>query len=229
MNNNETNSEKKLLPYITAFFVGSLIISNILATKMVAIGPFVFDGGTMLFPFSYVVSDVLAEVYGFKQTWKVILFGFLIMLFVNMNILFISVLPAESSWTFQQSYENILLQMPRITLGSVCGYLAGNYSNSVFLSLIKVKMEGKFLFIRTIGSSIVGEFLDSLVFVTIAFFGLYDVHVLLVMVLSNYVFKLVIEIVCTPITYKVIGFVKEKEQLDTYDYQVSYNPFTLKK
>lgn len=222
------NSEKKLLPYITGFFVGSLIISNILAVKMVAIGPFVFDGGTLLFPFSYIISDVLAEVYGFKQTWKVVIFGFLMILFVNMNIMIIASLPAESSWGLQQAYDSILMQVPRITLGSACGYLAGNYSNSVFLSLIKIKTKGKFLFLRTIGSTLIGELLDSFVFVAIAFFGLYDIKVLLIMALSNYAFKTAIEIVFTPITYKVVAAVKQKEQLDTYDYDVNYNPFGLK-
>ena len=206
------NSEKKLLPYITGFFVGSLIISNILAVKMVAIGPFVFDGGTLLFPFSYIISDVLAEV----------------ILFVNMNIMIIAFLPAESSWGLQQAYDSILMQVPRITLGSACGYLAGNYSNSVFLSLIKIKTKGKFLFLRTIGSTLIGELLDSFVFVAIAFFGLYDIKVLLIMALSNYAFKTAIEIVFTPITYKVVAAVKQKEQLDTYDYDVNYNPFGLK-
>lgn len=219
------SSEKKLLPYITGFFVCTLIISNILATKMVRIASFVFDGGTLLFPFSYIVSDVLAEVYGFKQTWKVILFGFLIMLFVNVNIYIISILPAESSWLFQSDYENILLQLPRISVGSFCGYLLGNYSNAVFLSVLKRKTNGRYLFLRTIGSTLIGEFLDSSVFVAIAFLGLYDIRVLLVMAFSNYIFKTVIEIIFTPITYKVVAYVKEKEKLDTYDHKVDYNPF----
>ena len=120
------------------------------------------------------------------------------------------------------------MQVPRITLGSACGYLAGNYSNSVFLSLIKIKTKGKFLFLRTIGSTLIGELLDSFVFVAIAFFGLYDIKVLLIMALSNYAFKTAIEIVFTPITYKVVATVKQKEQLDTYDYDVNYNPFGLK-
>lgn len=223
------DSEKKLLPYITAFFVGALIISNILATKMVALGPFVFDGGTLLFPFSYIVSDLLAEVYGFKQTWKVILFGFLMMLFVNLNIYLISVLPAESSWGFQSSYENILLQLPRITLGSIAGYLSGSYSNAVLLSKIKVKTKGRFLFLRTIGSTLIGELLDSVIFVMVAFLGLYDVKVLVVMALSNYAFKTLIEIIFTPITYILANFVKEKEDLDVYDYNVNYSPFNITK
>ncbi|MEL3908498.1 MAG: queuosine precursor transporter [Treponemataceae bacterium] len=221
------NSEKKLLPYITAFFVGVLIISNILATKMIAFGPFVFDGGTLLFPFSYIVSDLLAEVYGFKQTWKVIVFGFLMMLFVNLNIYLISILPAEKSWAFQSAYENILLQLPRITLGSITGYLIGSYSNAVLLSKIKVKTKGRFLFLRTITSTLLGEFLDSVIFVMIAFLGLYDIKVLIVMALSNYAFKTLIEILFTPITYKLVNFVKEKEELDVFDYDLNYSPFNF--
>lgn len=229
MENKIKTSEKKLLPYITGFFVCTLIISNILATKMVAVGPFVFDGGTLIFPFSYIISDLLAEVYGFRQTWKIIVFGFIITIFVNLNILLISILPAEPSWHFQKDFDNILLQMPRITLGSIFGYLAGNYSNSVFLSVIKVKTEGRFLFIRTIGSTLVGEFLDSFIFVVIAFLGLYNFKILLVMAFSNYAFKTFIEVIFTPLTYKVVNFVKSKENLDTYDYNVSYNPFLKKR
>lgn len=222
------HSEKKLLPYMSGFFICTLIISNILAAKMVALGPFVFDGGTLLFPFSYIVSDLLSEVYGFKQAWKITLFGFVIMLFVNLNIFIISALPAESSWIYQNAFEDILLQMPRITLGSMCGYLVGNYTNSVSLSRIKIKTKGKFLFLRTIGSTLIGEFLDSLIFVMIAFAGIYDLKVLIVMILSNYAFKTCIEIICTPLTYKVIAVVKAKENCDTYDYDVNYNPFSLK-
>lgn len=228
MENTPPSAEKRLLPYISGFFICTLIISNILATKMIGLGPFVFDGGTLLFPFSYIVADLLSEVYGFKQTWRLTVFGFFIILFVNLNIFLISILPAASGWQMQEAFDGILMQMPRITLASVCGYLAGNYSNSAVLSVLKTKMKGRLLFVRTIGSTLVGELLDSSIFVFIAFWGLYQTKTLTVMALSNYAFKVAIEVVFTPITYKVIAFVKAHENIDTYDYDTDYNPFSLR-
>ncbi|MGP1593978.1 MAG: queuosine precursor transporter [Treponema sp.] len=216
--------KKNFLPVLSGLFVGVLVLSNILAAKMVQIGPFVFDGGTLLFPFSYIFGDVLAEVYGYKDTRKVIWTGFVTLLFMTFNIWIIGILPAESSWGLQEDFNNILLQMPRISAGSICGYFIGSYSNAAILSKMKVITSGKHLWMRTIGSTIVGELLDSVVFVFIAFAGLYPVSVLTAMALSNYLFKTVIEVVFTPITYLVVNFFKKYEHQDTYDYDVSYNP-----
>ncbi|UTC67359.1 MULTISPECIES: queuosine precursor transporter [unclassified Treponema] len=223
---NESDPIKKtnFLPVISGLFVGILVLSNILAAKMVEIGPFVFDGGTLLFPFSYIFGDVLAEVYGYKASRKVIWTGFFMLLIMSLNIWLVSVLPAEAEWVFQKDFDNILLQMPRISAGSLCGYFVGEYSNSVVLSKLKVITKGKHLWLRTIGSTLVGQLLDSIVFVVIAFLGLYSLNVLIVMIFSNYLFKTFIEVIFTPLTYKVISFVKKHEQIDVYDYDVSYNP-----
>ncbi|EFW36466.1 queuosine precursor transporter [Treponema phagedenis] len=217
--------KKNFLPVISGLFVGILLLSNILASKMVQLGPFVFDGGTLLFPFSYIFGDVLAEVYGYKDSRKVIWTGFIMLVFMSANIWLVSVLPAEQEWTFQKDFKNILLQMPRIMLGSAFGYFIGEYSNSVVLSKMKVATRGRHLWARTIGSTLVGELLDSVIFVTIAFAGVYSFTVLAIMAFSNYIFKTAIEVVFTPITYKVIDFVKKHEDLDVYDYDVSYSPF----
>jgi len=216
--------KKHFLPVISGFFIGVLVLSNILAVKMVKIGPFVFDGGTLLFPFSYIFGDVLTEVYGYRDMRKVIWTGFVVLIFMVCNIRLISILPAEGSWTLQNDFNNILLQMPRISVGSICGYFIGSYSNSVVLSKMKVLTGGKYLWIRTIGSTLVGELLDSIVFVAIAFSGLYAPSVLIVMTFSNYLFKTVIEVVCTPFTYMVVNFFKKHEHTDTFDYDVRYNP-----
>ncbi|MGP1576140.1 MAG: queuosine precursor transporter [Treponema sp.] len=216
--------KKNFLPVLSGLFVGVLVLSNILAAKMVQIGPFVFDGGTLLFPFSYIFGDVLAEVYGYKDTRKVIWTGFVTLLFMTFNIWIIGSMPAEGSWELQEDFNNILLQMPRISAGSICGYFIGSYSNAAVLSKMKVLTSGKHLWMRTIGSTIVGELLDSVVFVLIAFAGLYPAAVLTAMALSNYLFKTVIEIVFTPITYLIVNFFKKYEHQDTYDYNVSYNP-----
>lgn len=224
----ENQNKGKLLPIITGIFVGVLLLSNILATKMVQLGPFVFDGGTLLFPLSYIFGDVLTEVYGYKASRKVIWTGFFMLILASFNIWVIGLLPAESSWTFQKSYNDILTQVPRIVLASLLGFFSGEFSNSFVLSKMKIFTKGKYLWMRTIGSTIVGEFLDSIIFVFIAFLGLYPLAVLVTMILSNYLFKTCIEVVFTPITYKIIHFIKVKEKIDVYDNDVKYNPFYIK-
>jgi uncharacterized integral membrane protein (TIGR00697 family) len=220
-------SKKDFLPVITGLFVGVLILSNILASKMVQIGPFVFDGGTLLFPLSYIFGDVLTEVYGYKNSRKVIWTGLAMLILMAVNIWIIGALPHEASWTLQEDFNNILMLMPRIVLASIIAYFAGEYSNSVILSFLKVKTGGKHLWTRTIGSTLVGEFLDSVLFVAIAFAGIYPNEVLVVMALSNYLFKTAIEVLFTPITYAVVGFFKKHERSDVYDYGEHYNPLPL--
>jgi len=216
--------KKDFLPVITGLFVGVLILSNILASKMVQLGPFVFDGGTLLFPLSYIFGDVLTEVYGYKNSRKVIWTGLAMLALMAFNVWFIGLLPHEPNWALQEDYNNILMMMPRIVLASVIAYFAGEYSNSVVLSALKVKTAGKYLWMRTIGSTVVGEFLDSALFVVIAFAGIYPTGVLIVMALSNYLFKTAIEVAFTPITYAVVRFVKKRDNCDAYDVGERYNP-----
>ncbi|MDD5650445.1 MAG: queuosine precursor transporter [Candidatus Nanoarchaeia archaeon] len=220
--------KEKLLPIITGIFVGVLILSNILASKMIQLGPFVFDGGTLLFPLSYIFGDVLTEVYGYKASRKVIWTGFFMIILMSINIWIIGILPAEETWIYQNDYNNILMLVPRIVLASLIGYFSGEFSNSFILSKIKIFTKGKYLWIRTIGSTLIGELLDSIIFVFIAFLGIYSINILLIMIFSNYLFKTVIEIIFTPITYKIIKYVKIKEGIDIYDYNINYNPFSLK-
>jgi uncharacterized integral membrane protein (TIGR00697 family) len=224
-----TPGAKSVLPVITGLFVGVLILSNVLAAKMIQLGPFVFDGGTLLFPLSYIFGDVLTEVYGYKTSRKVIWTGLSMLVLMSLNIWLIGSLPAEPSWKLQGAYDSILAIVPRIALASVVGYFAGEYSNSVVLSRVKVAMKGRHLWMRTIGSTLVGELLDTLIFVLIAFAGLYPARALVAMLLSNYLFKCAIEIVFTPITYRVVAFVKDREALDAYDYGERYNPLPAAK
>ena len=216
--------DTKYLPVLAGIFTGILVLSNILASKIVQIGPFVFDGGTLLFPLSYIFGDVLTEVYGYRQSRKVIWTGFAMLFVMTINIWIVGALPSEPSWTLQEAYNSLLLLMPRIALASIIGYFAGEYSNSVVLSKLKVRMQGRYLWVRTISSTLVGEALDSFLFVFIAFAGLYDIGILIVMALSNYVFKTAIEICFTPLTYLATNGIKKAEGIDTYDYDVKYNP-----
>ncbi|OHD15816.1 MAG: transporter [Spirochaetes bacterium GWD1_61_31] len=216
--------KKNFLPVLSGLFVGVLVISNILATKMVQLGPFVFDGGTLLFPLSYIFGDVLTEVYGYKDSRKVIWTGLLMLVLMSANTWLIGVLPAEPSWPFQADFDHLLLPLPRIALASIVAYFAGEYSNSVVLSRLKIRFKGRYLWVRTIGSTLVGQALDTLLFVLIAFYGLYPLPVLIAMVLSNYLFKTTIEAAFTPLTYLAVGAVKKAEHSDAYDYGEHYNP-----
>lgn len=222
---NQLRETQDLLPCISGLFVGVLLLSNILSSKMISLWGFSFDGGTLLFPLSYIFGDVLTEVYGYKASRRVIWTGFAMLLIMSINIYMISSLPRHEAWSMQKDFDNILLQMPRLAVASLVAYFIGEYTNSVFLSKLKVITKGKYLWMRTIGSTLVGEGLDSILFVLIAFLGVYSIDVLLNIMLSNYLFKTLIEVVFTPITYKIISFVKQKENLDTYDYNIQYNPF----
>jgi uncharacterized integral membrane protein (TIGR00697 family) len=219
-----TTDRARLLPVLSGLFVGVLVLSNVLAAKMVRLGPFVFDGGTLLFPLSYIFGDVLTEVYGYKASRKVIWTGLAMLAAMSLNIWLIGILPAEPSWELQAAYDSLLAQVPRIALASVLGYFAGEWSNSVVLSRMKVLTKGRWLWARTIGSTLVGELADTLIFVLVAFAGAYGTPVLIAMILSNYLFKCSIEAAFTPVTYKVVGFVKRSEGADVYDEGVSYNP-----
>ena len=223
-----SEARAKLLPVISGLFVGVLVLSNILAAKMVRLGPFVFDGGTLLFPLSYIFGDVLTEVYGYKASRKVIWTGLAMLCVMSLNIWLIGALPGDPSWTLQKSYDDILSSVPRIALASILGYFAGEWSNSVVLSRMKLLTKGRWLWTRTIGSTHVGELVDTLIFVTVAFAGTYPTRVLVAMLLSNYLFKCSIEAAFTPLTYAVVSRVKKSEGTDAYDYGVKYNPLPLK-
>ena len=218
------NDSTKLLAVITGLFVGILMLSNILAVKMVQIGPFIFGGGTLLFPLSYIFGDILTEVYGYKATRKVIWTGFVMLVIMALNIVVIGILPAEPTWTFQEAYDLILTPIPRIIVASIIAYFIGEYVNAVVLSKMKIWTKGKMLWTRTIGSTLVGQFLDSFVFVFIAFAGIYNMKILLIMAFSNYAFKTSIEVFFTPVTYKAVSYVKKIENIDIYDYEETYNP-----
>jgi uncharacterized integral membrane protein (TIGR00697 family) len=144
------------------------------------------------------------------------------------NIWLVGLLPAEASWGMQGAYDALLLQVPRIVVASILGYFVGEYSNSVVLSVMKVFTKGRYLWTRTIASTLVGELLDSVLFVAIAFAGLYPAGVLVTMIFSNYAFKTLIEVAFTPLTYRVVRFVKKAESADAYDFHEKYNPLPLR-
>ncbi|MFA6520320.1 MAG: queuosine precursor transporter [Candidatus Paceibacterota bacterium] len=215
----------KYLGAISVFFVSVLLISNVASTKIVDLKWFVFDGGTLLFPLSYIFGDILTEVYGYRKTRSVIWLGFFMALLMSIVFIVIGKLPPASDWGNQAAYDAILGLTPRLVLASLIAYFAGSFSNSFILAKMKIKTEGKWLWMRTIGSTLVGELVDSALFILIAFSGILPNALLLTLIISNYIFKTAIEILFTPVTYKVVNFLKKKEGEDYYDKDTDFNPF----
>ena len=218
----------KYLGTISVFFVSVLLISNVASSKIVDLKWFTFDGGTLLFPLSYIFGDILTEVYGYKNSRSVIWMGFFMALLMSVIFIIVGKLPAASGWNNQVAYDAILGLTPRIVCASLIAYFFGEFSNSFVLAKMKILTKGKWLWTRTIGSTVVGELVDSTLFIMVAFFGILPGTLLLTLIISNYLFKTAVEILFTPITYKVIKFLKIKESEDYYDINTNFNPFTTK-
>ncbi|MFH1587623.1 MAG: queuosine precursor transporter [Candidatus Diapherotrites archaeon] len=219
--------EFKFFAIITGLFVAVLLISNLASTKILDLGIFVFDGGTLLFPLSYIFGDILTEVYGYKNARKVIWTGFVSAILMAVVFAVVGYLPAAEGWINQAAYDAILGMVPRIVIASLIAYFAGEFSNSYVLAKMKIKTKGKMLWARTIGSTIVGEGVDTILFATIAFFGTLPIETFIALVVSNYIFKVGIEVLFTPLTYKIVGFLKRIEGVDCYDYKTNFSPFKL--
>ena len=235
VNNRKVTPEKmekhrtyRHLDTITAFFVAVLLISNVASTKILDLGIFTFDGGTILFPLSYIFGDILTEVYGYSRSRKVIWLGFISALLMSIIFIAVGKLPPAAGWENQEAYEKILGLTPRIVAASLIAYFSGEFSNSFVLAKMKILTKGKVLWSRTIGSTVVGEFVDTILFIFIAFGGILEWKLLFNVIVSNYIFKTGVEIVFTPLTYRIVNFLKRVENEDYYDYYTNFNPFHLK-
>ena len=212
---------------VVALYVTSLITANTVAVKVLEIGPWVTDAGLITFPIAYIVGDVLTEVYGYAAARRVIWLGFLCNLIAVGTFQLAGALPAESSWQNQGAYETIFGSTPRLLLASFCAYLIGEFANSYLLARMKVMTQGRWLWTRTIGSTIVGQGLDSIVFVLIAFGGVFSTGVLQDMVVTNWVLKTAYETVMTPVTYLVVNKLKQVEGIDTFDRDTNFSPVAV--
>ncbi len=204
------------------------MISNVASSKILKLGPFTFDGGTILFPISYIFGDILTEVYGYRNSRRVIWTGFFAAFLMSVTFIIVGKLPPASGWVNQDAYDKILGLTPRIVVASLLAYFSGEFSNSYTLARMKILTKGRWLWTRTIGSTIIGEGVDTLLFVMIAFYGVLPGDLLFAVIVSNYIFKVGFEAAFTPLTYIVVRFLKRVEGIDTYDYETNFNPFALK-
>jgi uncharacterized integral membrane protein (TIGR00697 family) len=213
---------------IVALFVTSLITANIVAVKLVDINGIIVPAGTVtLFPLSYIIGDVLTEVYGFRRARLVIWLGFACNVIAVLAIYLTQLLPAAAFWDGQQAYERILGYVPRLLLGSFAAYLLGEFANAIVLARLKVLTRGRWLWSRTISSTLIGQGCDSLVFISIAFAGTVTNHELFRTMLTAWLVKSGYQILATPLTYLVVNYLKRTEGVDTYDTNTNFSPIQL--
>lgn len=226
-------SSYRWFPFVTAVFVTALIISNIIAVKLVRIAGLVLPAAVVLFPIAYIFGDILTEVYGYSNARKVIWTGFFCNLLAVGAIWIAGLLPAASFWTAgvfttpqdaQNAYDAILSFAPRLLVASFIAYLFGEFLNSFVLAKLKVATRGRFLWVRTIGSTLVGQGIDSAIFITIAFWGILPPGGLLTAILSQWGFKVTYEVLATPLTYLVVNLLKRAENEDYFDQDTDFNP-----
>jgi uncharacterized integral membrane protein (TIGR00697 family) len=229
----------KFYDLVMVLFVTVLIISNIASSaKIVDWGvslfnrlPLAFDAGTLLFPVSYIFGDILTEVYGYKRSRRVIWAGFAMLALTSLVFAIVRIMPGEAEWgkyAGQAAYDQILggISSGGIVLASLCAFFAGEFSNSFVLAKMKLLTRGRWLWTRTIGSTLIGEAVDSIVFVAIATLtGVFPASIFVILTISNYLFKVAIEVVMTPITYWIVDQLKRSESEDYFDWDTNFNPF----
>lgn len=222
----------KYYDLMMAAFVTVLICSNIigpakLATATLFGEEFIYGAGVLFFPLSYVFGDVLTEVYGYARARKVIWVGFVGVFFASLMSYIIVKLPAAPGWEGQEAYALIFGQVPRIVLASLLAFMAGEMINAYVMAKMKIWTQGKYLWTRTIGSTILGQGSDSLIFYPVAFYGIWENNILITVMLSNYLIKVGWEAILTPVTYKIVNFLKRVENVDIFDNKTAFTPFKI--
>lgn len=217
------------LDLITAAFVAALLCSALVGVgKVTQVGGFTFGAAILFFPISYLINDVLTEVYGYARSRRVVWMGFAAMAYASLMCWVVLALPAAPGWAHQAAYETVYGSTPRIVLGSLVAFWAGELVNSYVLARMKVATAGRHLWARTIGSTAVGEVVDTALFYPIAFLGVWSPELLLAVMAGNYAMKVGWEVVMTPVTYAVVGWLKRAEREDWYDRDTDFSPFSLR-
>jgi len=210
---------------LLSIFLVVLLISNLVGQKICNIGGYYVSGAQLLFPITYIFGDVFTEVYGYAASRRAIWLGFLANGLLAVMGLITVWLPPAPGWHNQEAFATVFYQIPRLIVASLIAYWCGEFANSYTLAKMKLWTGGKMLWTRTVGSTVVGQFVDTVILVAIGFTGTAPLPVLARLVVGAYVFKVVYEVVATPLTYAIVGFLKRSEGLDAFDYHSNFNPF----
>ncbi|MEM1106508.1 MAG: queuosine precursor transporter [Pseudomonadota bacterium] len=220
----------KYYEFVMAAFVTILICSNLIgAAKPATLFGFTFGAGLLFFPISYVIGDILTEVYGYARARRVVWAGFAAALFMSFMAFVVVNLPPAEGWEGQDDYEFVFGQTPRIVAASIVAFWAGEFANAYVMARMKLASKGKHLWQRTIGSTIVGQGVDSVIFYPLAFLGVWTTEQVIAIAITNYVLKVAWEALLTPVTYAVVGRLKQSEGVDVFDNDTDFSPFTLQK
>lgn len=212
--------------FVMAAFVAILLLSNVIGAGKVAIlGGWEFGAGILFFPLGYVIGDVLTEVYGYAHARRCIWTGFAALLFMAFMSLVVVSLPPAPGWTGQAAYESVFGQVPRIVFASIIAFWAGEFINSFVLARMKILTKGKHLWTRTIGSTVFGQAVDSVIFYPLAFWGVWETRQVLTVMVTNWALKVAWEALLTPVTYLVVNALKRHEGVDVFDEGTDFSPF----
>jgi queuosine precursor transporter len=215
--------------FVMAAFVAILLLSNLIgAAKLADVGGYIFGAGILFFPLGYVIGDVLTEVYGYARARRVIWAGFVALIFMAFMSWVVVALPPAAGWEGQAAYESVFGQVWRIVFASITAFWAGEFVNSYVMARMKIWTGGKHLWSRTIGSTIVGQGVDSLIFYPLAFWGVWSNSQVITVMFTNWGLKVLWEVVLTPVTYAVVGWLKRKEGVDIFDEGTDFTPFKTK-
>ncbi len=217
--------------FVMVAFVTILLLSNVLGAGKVAtvdlpgIGAWPFGAGILFFPLSYVIGDVLTEVYGYAHARRCVWAGFVALVFMAAMSWVVVALPPADDWHGQAAYQAVFGQVPRIVLASIAAFWAGEFANAYVMARMKLWTDGRYLWTRTIGSTVVGQGVDSLIFYPLAFLGTWEPSLVLTVLVTQYVLKVGWEVLLTPVTYKVVGWLKAREGVDVFDRGTDFTPF----
>jgi uncharacterized integral membrane protein (TIGR00697 family) len=206
-------------------FVVLLLISNLVGQKITAIGPVTVGGAQLLFPLTYIFGDVFTEVYGYAASRRAIWIGFFASALLSLMCVFMVWLPPAPGWNNQEAYRTVFYQVPRMVAASLIAYWCGEFANSFVMAKMKVWTQGKYLWTRTVGSTVVGQAVDTAIFMTLAFGGSLTPSLIASLIFWGYIFKVVYEALATPMTYAIVNFLKRREGVDIYDKGTAFNPF----
>jgi hypothetical protein len=221
----EANHKYRYLDSLVTVFVVVLLISNVVGQKIAAFGPLRVSGAQILFPITYIFGDIFTEVYGYAASRKAIWFGFFAALLLSVMCIICVKLPSAPEWPNQKAFATVFYNVPRLVVASLLAYWCGEFANSYTLAKLKIVTKGRHLWTRTIGSTVVGQAVDSVMVMFIGFYGVVPVNTIIRLIISGYLAKVIYETIMTPFTYLVVGFLKRKERVDYFDYKTDFNPF----
>jgi len=227
VDNNIQDKELKLFDVMGMLFVATLLISNIAAQKLFAFGPVAFTAGAIIFPLSYILGDCLVEIYGYARTRRIIWTGFFCNILMAVVLWIAIKLPPAPGWPLQEEFSKVLGLVPRIVVASILGYWCGEFTNSYVMARMKVRTKGKWLPVRTISSTFIGQLVDTCCFVLVAFLFVFPTSLLAKTIFFGWAFKVTYEILATPLTVIVIRWLKKYEGIDHYDADTNFNPFMV--